>query len=186
MIDSSKIIRASFKLGASDGKEIDPKGEVKGYKIFCESPNTGEKLVVKEFTKCDALEARYNAACEEIAHLQQYVDQQKSENEVLHRKVNDLKRKLSQAWQERNKLRNELKAAKGELSKAEKETPKLDLYLEKLYQLFDEGSTGMFENPKGFWSGEGEPKEGELVFKRVAGTVRIVPFSKDDELKEQE
>ena len=116
MIDPSKIIRASFKLEASDGKEVDPKGEVKGYKIYCEDKTTGEKVVVKEVTKCDVLEAKYNALREKCTRLQQRVDQQKSENEVLHRKVNNLGHKFSQARRERNKLRNELKTTREEFS----------------------------------------------------------------------
>lgn len=111
-----EIVRASFKLEASDGKEVDPKGEVKGYKIFCENPATGEKVLVKDFTKCDVLEARYKADCEEIARLLRRVDQQKSENEVLHRKVNDLGHKYRQACRERDKLAKKLRIAENEAS----------------------------------------------------------------------
>lgn len=108
---------------------------------------------------------------EENTRLLQCVAQQKSENEVLHRKVGDLASKLCKAHRECAKLRNELKIAKEEMS----------AYYNKNIK-----STDIFKNPKGFWSGESEPKEGELVFESVAGIVRIIPFSKDDRLKEQE
>ena len=109
-----EIVRASFKLEASDGKAVDPKGEVKGYKIFCENPATGEKILVKEFTKSDVLEAKYKAECEENTRLLRRVAKQKSENEVLHRKVNDLVHKLRQARRERDKLAKELRIAENE------------------------------------------------------------------------
>ena len=109
-----EIPSASFKLEASDGKALDPKGEVKGYKIFCENPATGEKILVKEFTKSDVLEAKYKAECEENTRLLRRVAQQKSENEVLHRKVNDLGHKYRQASRERDKLAKELRIAENE------------------------------------------------------------------------
>lgn len=105
---------ASYTLEASDGTELDPKGEVKGYKIYCENPATGEKVLVKEFTKYDVLEAKYKAECEDNNRLQQRVDQQKSENEVLHRKVNDLGHKFRQARRERDKLAEKLRIAENE------------------------------------------------------------------------
>lgn len=109
-----KIVRADLKLEASDGKELDPNGEAKGYKIFYEDKTTGEKVVVKSFTKCDVLEARYKAEREENTRLLQRVAQQKSEIKLLHRKVNDLGHKLSQACQERDKLAKELRIAENE------------------------------------------------------------------------
>ena len=48
--------------------------------------------------------------------LLQQAAQQKSENEVLHRKVNDLGHKFSQARRECKKLRNELKTTRDEFS----------------------------------------------------------------------
>ena len=110
-------------------KEVDPKGEVKYYKIFCENPHTGEKVLVKGFTKYDVLEAKYKAECEENTRLLRRVAAQKSENEVLHRKVNDLGHKYRHACRERDKLAHQLR--KAELA------PKLDMYLEKLYRAFD-------------------------------------------------
>lgn len=106
-----EIVRASYKFESSDGKELDPKGEVKGYKIFCENQLTGEKVLVKEFTKYAVLEAKYKAECEENARFLRRVAQQKSEIKVLHRKVNDLGHKLSQARRERDKLAEELHEA---------------------------------------------------------------------------
>ena len=114
MIDFPEIVRASFKLEASDGKAVDPKGEVKGYKIYCENQATGEKVLVKDFTKYDVLEAKYKAECEENTRLLRRVAKQKSENEVLHRKVNDLVHKLRQARRERDKLAKELRIAENE------------------------------------------------------------------------
>lgn len=119
----------------------------------------------------DSLKNQLQEKTKELGNLQRLMAQQKSENEVLHRKVNDLGHKLSQARRECGELRNELKETREEFS----------AYLNKNIK-----SASMFENPKGFWSGEGEPQEGELVFKSVAGVVRIIPFSKDDRLKEQE
>ena len=109
-----KIVRADFKLETSDGKEADPKGEVKAYKILCEDKATGEKVLVKSFTKCDVLEARYKVEREENTRLLRRVAAQKSENEVLHRKVNDLGHKLSQARRERDKLAEKLRIAENE------------------------------------------------------------------------
>ena len=114
MIDFPEIVRALYKLEASDGKAVDPKGEVKGYRIFCENPATGEKVLVKEFTKHDVLEAKYKAECEENTRLLRRVASQKSENEVLHRKVNDLVHKLRQARRERDKLAEKLRKAEGD------------------------------------------------------------------------
>lgn len=109
-----EIVRADLKLEASDGKELDPNGEAKGYKIFCEDKATGEKVLVKSFTKCDVLEARYKAEREENTRLLQRVAQQKSEIKVLHRKVNDLGHKLSQACRESDKLAKQLRIAENE------------------------------------------------------------------------
>lgn len=107
---------------------------------------------------------------EENTRLLQSVAQQKSENEILHRKVDDLVNKLCKAHRECAELRNELKTTRDEFS----------AYLKKNIK-----SATMFKNPKGFWSGEGEPKEGELVFKNVDGVVRIIPFNKKAELYDE-
>lgn len=107
--DISEIVRAPCKLESSDGKELDPKGKVEGYKIYYEDPDTGKKVVVKTVTKYDVLEAKYKAECEENTRLLRRVAQQKSENEVLHRKVKDLCHKLCQARRERDKLAEKLK-----------------------------------------------------------------------------
>ena len=127
-----EIGRAFFKLETSDGKEVDPKGEVKYFKIFCENPHTGEKVSVKGFTKYDVLEAKYKAECEENARLLQRVARQKSENEVLHRKVKDLCHKLCQARRERDKLAQKLREAESEARKWR------NLVVEKLRLLVDE------------------------------------------------
>lgn len=103
-----EIHRASYKLESSDGKELDPKDKAKGYKIFCENPLTGEKVLVKGVTDYDVLEIKYKAEREENTRLLQRVAQQKSEIKVLHRKVTDLGHKLSQARRERDKLAEEL------------------------------------------------------------------------------
>ena len=113
-------------------KEVDPKGEVKYYKIFCENPHTGEKVLVKEFTKYDVLEAKYKAECEENTRLMRRVAAQKSENEVLHRKVKDLCHKLCQARRERDKLAQKLREAESEVRKWR------NLVVEKLRLLVDE------------------------------------------------
>ena len=113
-------------------KEVDPKGEVKYYKIFCENPHTGEKVLVKGFTKYDVLEAKYKAECEENTRLLRRVAAQKSENEVLHRKVKDLCHKLCQARRERDKLAQKLREAESEVRKWR------NLVVEKLRLLVDE------------------------------------------------
>lgn len=109
--DISEIVRAPCKLESSDGKELDPKGKVEGYKIYYEDPDTGKKVVVKTVTKHELLEIRYNAAREENTRLLRRVAQQKSENEVMHRKVNDLVHKLRQARRERDELAEKLSKA---------------------------------------------------------------------------
>ena len=128
-----EIPRASFKLESSDGKALDPKGEVKGYKLFCEDPATGEKILVKEFTKCDVLEAKYKAECDENTRLLRRVAKQKSENEVLHRKVKDLVHKYRQTCRERDELAEKLRVAEGDAQKR-------SLLLETLNQLLNEES----------------------------------------------
>ena len=115
-------------------KEVDPKGEVKYYKIFCENPHTGEKVLVKGFTKYDVLEAKYKAECEENARLLRRVAAQKSENEVLHRKVKDLCHKLCQARRERDKLAQKLR-------EAEVKAQKYGSLLEKLSYLIYKETT---------------------------------------------
>lgn len=128
-----EIHRASFKLEASDGTELDPKDKAKGYKIFCENPLTGEKVLVKGFTDYDVLEARYKVECEENTRLLRRVAQQKSENEVLHRKVKDLCHKLRQARRERDELAEKLRIA-------EEDDKKRSLLIETLNQLLNEES----------------------------------------------
>lgn len=110
-IHYASIHYASFTLETSYGKELDPKGEVKGYKIFCNNPVTGEKVLVKGFTDYDVLDAKYKAECEQNTRLLRRVAKQKSENEVLHRKVNDLGHKYRQACRERDKLAEKLRKA---------------------------------------------------------------------------
>ena len=106
----------------------------KGGQIRYEDKVTGEKVLVKDFTKCDVLEARYKADCEEIARLLRRVDQQKSENEVLHRKVNDLGHKFCQARRERDKLAQKLR-------EAEVKAQKYGSLLEKLSYLIYKETT---------------------------------------------
>lgn len=71
--------------------------------------------------------------------------QEKSENEVLHRKVDDLTNKLCKAHRECAKLRNELKAAREEfsayLNKNIKSTPPMARSKAELYdELLDDAS----------------------------------------------
>ena len=128
----SKTTLTKTKVETSDGKELDPKGEVKGYNIYYEDPTTGEKVVVKRFTKYDLLEIKYNVEREENTRLLHRVAAQKNENEVLHRKVNDLGHKLCQARRERDKLAEKLR-------KAEREAHFYrSLVFEKLRKIIDE------------------------------------------------
>ena len=109
-----EIHSASYTLESSDGKELDPNDKAKGYKIFCENPLTGEKVLVKGVTDYDVLEIKYKAEREEHTRLLQRVAQQKSEIKVLHRKVNDLGHKYRQARRERDKLAEKLRIAENE------------------------------------------------------------------------
>lgn len=61
--------------------------------------------------RCTALEAEKDCSAiqEENARLLGLTAQQKEENEVLHRKVNDLLHKLCQAYQKRDELAEKLK-----------------------------------------------------------------------------
>ena len=113
----------------------------KGGQIRFEDKDTGEKVLVKGITEYDVLEAKYKAECEENTRLLQQVAQQKSENEVLHRKVNDLDHKLSQACQERDKLSQACKERDKlteKLLRAGVEAQKYDLLLKKLSHLIYE------------------------------------------------
>lgn len=130
--DKAELIQAPLKVETSDGKELDPKGEAKAYNVYYENPTTGEKVVVKRFTKYDLLEMKYNAEREENTRLLRRVAAQKSENEVLHRKVNDLGHKFCRARRERDKLAEKLR-------KAEREAHFYrSLVYEKLVKLIDE------------------------------------------------
>lgn len=130
--DKAEFIHAPLKVETSDGKELDPKGEVKGYDVYYKNPTTGEKVVVKRFTKYDLLEIRYNVEREENTRLLHRVAAQKSENEVLHRKVNDLGHKLCKARRERDQLAEKLRKSEGEAHFYR------SLVLEKLAQLIKE------------------------------------------------
>lgn len=96
------------------------------------NPDTGEKVVVKGVTKYDVLEIQYKHEREENTRLLRRVAAQKSENEVLHRKVNDLGHKYCQARRERDKLAEKLR-------KAEREAHFYrSLVFEKLSKMIDE------------------------------------------------
>lgn len=141
---------------------------VKHYRSLLGMPPVGSSTdCAKEI---ESLKNQLQEKTKELDNLQRLITQQKSENEVLHRKVNDLGHKLSRARRECGKLRDELKETREEFS----------TYLKKNIK-----SAAMFKNPKGFWSGEGEPQEGELVFKNVAGVVRIILFNKKVELYDE-
>lgn len=95
------------------------------------NPDTGEKVVEKRFTKYDLLEIKYNVEREENTRLLHRVAAQKSENEVLHRKVNDLGHKYCQARRERDRLVDKL-------NKSEREAHFYrGLVFEKLAKLID-------------------------------------------------
>ena len=96
------------------------------------NPDTGEKVVVKGVTKYDVLEMQYNAEREENTRLLRRVAAQKSENEVLRRKVNNLGHKYCQARRERDKLVEKL-------NKAERQAHFYrSLVFEKLSKIIDE------------------------------------------------
>lgn len=126
----SKTTSVKVEVETSDGKELDPKGEVKGYVV--KNPTTGEKVVVKGVTKYDVLEIKYKHEREENTRHLRRVAAQKSENEVLHRKVNDLGHKLCRARRERDQLAEKLRKAESEAHLYR------SLVLEKLAQLIKE------------------------------------------------
>lgn len=142
------IHHAALKIETPDGKELDPKGEAVVFDCVYENPVTREKVFVKGFTKYDLLKIKYDAECEENARLQQRVaeaerqcmelrnnlKQQKSENEVLHLKVNDLGHKFCQARRERDKLAQKLR-------EAEVKAQKYGSLLEKLSYLIYKETT---------------------------------------------
>ena len=105
--------------------------EMEGTQIVYKNPKTGEKVVVKGYTNYDVLEAKYKAECDDNNRLQQRVAKQKRENEVLHRKVNDLVHKLRQARRERDELAEKLRIA-------EEDDKKRSLLIETLNQLLNE------------------------------------------------
>lgn len=98
------------------------------------NPDTGEKVVVKGVTKYDVLEIKYKHEREENTRLLRRVAAQKSENEVLHRKVNDLGHEFNKACRERDHLAEKLR-------KAEIEAQKYGSLLEKLSYLIYKETT---------------------------------------------
>ena len=139
--DCSENPQAFTKDGTSDEKEPAPEVTIGGFQIYYKNPTTGQIIKGRLLTKYEALELKYNAQREKNKRLLRRVAAQKSENEILQGKVNDLDHKLSQACQERDKLsqacRERDKLAE-KLRRAEMEAQKYDLLLKKLNHLIYE------------------------------------------------
>lgn len=139
--DCSNNPQVSTKDGTSDEKEPAPEVTIGGFQIYYKSPATGQIIKGRLLTKYEALELKYNAQREENKRLLRRVAAQKSENEILQGKVNDLDHKLSQACQERDKLSQacqERDKLAEKLRRAEVEAQKYDLLLKKLNHLIYE------------------------------------------------
>ena len=122
-------------------KEPVPKSRVEDFRIYYKNPVTGQIVKGRLLTKYEALELKYNAQREENKRLLRRVAAQKSENEILQGKVNDLDHKLSQACQERDKLSQACKERDKlteKLLRAGVEAQKYDLLLKKLSHLIYE------------------------------------------------
>ena len=102
---------------------------VKYYRSLLGMPPVGSSTdCAKEI---ESLKNQLQEKTKELDNLQRLMAQQKSENEVLHCKVNDLGHKLSQARRECNKLAEKL-------CEAEVEAQKHGLFLKKLSHLIYE------------------------------------------------
>lgn len=108
MKDCSENPQAPTKDETFDGKESIFKNAGTGYKLYRKNPVTGEIEEVKPLTKYEALALKYNDEHEDNIRLLRRVASQKSENEVLQRKVHDLSCKLSQAYRECDKYKGKL------------------------------------------------------------------------------
>lgn len=85
--------------------------ETKRYNESLRNDNHFLMKRIKELNeRCNALQAEKDCSAvrEENTRLLGQVAQQKDENEVLHRKINDLVNKLSQAQRERDELKEKL------------------------------------------------------------------------------
>ena len=139
--DCSENPQAFTKDGTSDEKEPAPEVTIGGFRIYYKNPVTGQIVKGRLLTKYEALELKYNAQREENKRLLRRVAAQKSENEILRGKVNDLDHKLSQACQERDKLSQACQEHDNlaeKLRKAEVEAQKHSLFLKKLSHLIYE------------------------------------------------
>ena len=135
MKDCSKNLQAPIKDKTSDGKEPAPEVTIGGFQIYYKNPATGQIIKGRLLTKYEALELKYNAQREENKRLLRRVAAQKSENEILQGKVNDLDHKLSQACRECDKLSQacqERDKLAEKLCRAEVEAQKYDFLLKKL------------------------------------------------------
>lgn len=139
--DCSENPQAFTKDGTSDEKEPAPEVTIGGFQIYYKNPATGQIVKGRLLTKYEALELKYNAQREENKRLLRRVAAQKSENEILQSKVNNLDHKLSQACQERDKLSQacqERDKLAEKLYRAEGEVQRYGLFLKKLSHLIYE------------------------------------------------
>lgn len=139
--DCSENPQALAKEETPDEKEPALEVTLGGFQIYYKNPATGQIVKGRLLTKYEALELKYNAQREENKRLLRRVAAQKSENEILQSKVNDLDHKLSQTCQELDKLSQACKERDKlteKLRRAEVEAQKHDLLLKKLSRLIYE------------------------------------------------
>lgn len=113
-------------------------GKLRACELHPRSIDLGGVSPVENNADCaeevENLRSQLQEKTKELDNLQRYIAQQKSENEVLHRKVNNLGNKYRQACRERDELAEKLRIA-------EEDDKKRSLLIETLNQLsFDEES----------------------------------------------
>ena len=139
--DCSENPQVPNKEETPNEKEPVSESKDKKYTFYYKNPVTGQIIKGRLLTKYEALELKYNAQREENKRLLRRVAAQKSENEILQSKVNDLDHKLSQACQERDKLSQACQEHDNlaeKLRKAEVEAQKHGLFLKRLSHLIYE------------------------------------------------
>ena len=118
---------------------LEAEGAVKYYRSLLGLPPVGSSTdCAKEI---ESLKGQLQEKTKELDSLKRCTAQQKSENEILRGKVNDLDHKLRQACQERDKLSQacqERDKLAEKLYRAEVEVQRYGLFLKKLSHLIYE------------------------------------------------
>ena len=98
--------------GVFEDMLLEAENKVKYYRrILGKPPVESNADCTKEI---ESLKSQLQEKTKELGNLQQYVAQQKSKNEVLHRKINDLSLKLCGAYRKRDELAEKLRKAEGD------------------------------------------------------------------------